>query len=107
MGAVGAGFEVVYRPCRPLKCGARLWVETRQPVRALDARGFLPSQNPHADLLEQVRSELATAEVLGHDPMVTYGGQRFHRGEAAALRRVLERLEALEPVLPFAEAVSG
>lgn len=24
--------EVVYRPERPLSCGARLWVETRAPV---------------------------------------------------------------------------
>ncbi len=25
--------DIVYRPDRPLSCGARLWVETKAPVR--------------------------------------------------------------------------
>lgn len=26
--------ELIYRPDDPLSCGARLWIETRSPVRA-------------------------------------------------------------------------
>lgn len=29
--------KVVYRPSRPLACGARVWIETEAPVRVLDA----------------------------------------------------------------------
>ena len=30
--AAGDGFKVVYRPDRPLSCGAHVWVETERPV---------------------------------------------------------------------------
>jgi hypothetical protein len=31
--------KVVYRPERPLACGARVWIETRAPIRAKAEEG--------------------------------------------------------------------
>jgi hypothetical protein len=31
--------RIVYSPERPLSCGARVWIETRAPLRVLDGDG--------------------------------------------------------------------
>ena len=36
---INGNSEVVYRPDRPLACGARVWIETRAPLTVIDDRG--------------------------------------------------------------------